>query len=92
MRQIETRHWRRITKAKAKKLYRKGIDIMVIPCKVLPENSWEIGTITNFSYYDRPRFENFLNEFCWYNCQSNELGKYPAFYERRPLRMEDLEK
>ena len=81
MRQIETRHWRRITKTKAKKLYEEGTTILLVPHKVLPENVWGIGS--ELIGYNPLDFETVLNTFCWYNCQHNELGKYPAFYERK---------
>ena len=86
MRQIETRHWRRITKAKAKNMYMMGYGpLLIVPCKVDPENRWGIGVpIDNqCEPSTEEEWEKFLNEFCWYNCQYNELGKYPAFYERR---------
>ena len=83
MRQIESANWRRISKAKARKLYNAGEDILVVPCKVHPENHLGIGVTTSINYWEHPTFEVFLNEFCWYNCQHNELGKYPAFYERK---------
>lgn len=81
MNPIETRNYRRISKTKARKLYNEGTDILVVPCKVHPENDWGIGVKTNIEYWEHPSFEKFLNEFVWYNCQYNELGKYPAFYE-----------
>lgn len=83
MRPVETAHWKRISKAKARKLYNAGTSIMVVPHKVNPENNWGIGVITDIEYWDHPSFEKFLNEFVWYNCQYEELGKYPAYYERK---------
>ena len=83
MRQIVTKNWTRISKAKARKLYNAGEDILVVPCKVHPENQHGIGVTISISYWEHQTFEKFLNEFCWYNCNYNELGKYPAFYERR---------
>ena len=88
MRQIETAHWRRITKAKARKLYISGVNIMLVPHKVNPENRWGIGYIVHkhseipeygqYWYWDR-----LIDQFVLSNCQYNELGKYPAFYEER---------
>ena len=89
MRQITTKHWSRITKAKAKKMYMAGDGpLLIVPCKVDPENRWGIGgsyaPIHNqFEESTEEEWEKFLNEYCWYNCQYAELGKYPAFYERR---------
>ena len=83
---IETRHWRRITKAKAKKMYMEGDGpILIVPHKVNPENRFGIGLpIHNqFEPSTEEEWNNFLNEYCWYNCQYNVLGRYPAFYERR---------
>lgn len=82
MRQIETAHWRRISKAKAKKLYEEGTDILVLPRLVHPENMFGIGVTTSIAYWDHTPWEKFINEFCWYNCQYAEWGTYPAFYER----------
>lgn len=81
MRNIETKHYKRISKAKARKLYDNGIDIMVVPCNLSPENPWGIGVTTNGHYWDHADFDKFVLEFTWYNCNDNETGKYPAFYE-----------
>ena len=79
---IETANWRRISKAKARQAYLRGDTVLVVPCKVSPENVWGIGTYIVLEDDSEEEWEKFLNEFCWFNCQSNELGKYPAFYER----------
>ena len=81
MNKVETKNYRRISKAKARKLYDMGIDILVVPCKLSPENPWGIGVTTNGHYWNGAEFDRFLNEFIWYNCQNTEWGKYPAFYE-----------
>ena len=78
---VETKHYRRISKARARNLYDAGTDILVVPCKVNPENEWGIGVKTNGHYWDGTDFDRFIHEFIWYNCQYNETGKYPAFYE-----------
>lgn len=85
---IETAHWRRISKAKARKLYISGKDIMIVPHKVNPENEWGVGSIVH-QHPEIPEYERYwfwdrlIDQFVLYNCQYNELGKYPAFYERR---------
>ena len=84
---VETANWRRISKAKARQAYLRGDDpIRVVPCKVDPDNVWGIGTdivLDDESQgRSKERWETFLNHYIWDNCQHNELGKYPAFYER----------
>jgi hypothetical protein len=51
----------------------------ILPCKANPYSPWHDcrGTMTFTTEKD---FEDFLSEFEYYNCQTNELGRYAAYY------------
>ncbi len=86
MRQIVTKNWKRISKAKAKKMFMMGDgQLLILPCKIDPENNWGIGHYPPQDRFQRTEedWEKYMNEYYWYNFQYNEWGKYPAFYERR---------
>lgn len=73
---------KRVNKIKARNLYNSGQTIYLVPCKVpgtMKENNWikpqsirKIGLNSGF--------DSVVNNFSYYNCQYNELGRYPAYY------------
>ena len=70
--------YRRISKQRARLRYNTGSAVFICPCKVNPCNLWGIGTIIDpFNGYD---FDSLINEYEFYNCGHNELGRYTAFY------------
>lgn len=79
MRHIETKHFKRITKTAARKIYEANGDIYVCPHKVNPENSW--GLLLGPMLGTRP-FDDMIANATWYNCNA-ELGRYLAFYIRK---------
>ena len=71
----------RVSKATARRLYNQGYCLYVVPVKVNPDNFWGIGCIIDNAAVDPEKeFQKVVNSFTWYNCNYNELGKYPAFY------------
>lgn len=69
----------RVNKTKARKLYNQGEDIALVACNVrFPGNQWiQPVVINNKTGVD---FDKAINEFEYYNCQDNTLGKYAAYY------------
>lgn len=79
MNKYETKNIIRVNKKVARKLYNLGFDVGLCPCKANPESPWGL-----MGWYDKYNseysFDNLINMFTWYNCNYNELGKYPAYY------------
>lgn len=73
-----TLNYNRIDKSEARKLYNLGKPIMILPCDANPNNPWFSNSmISNESGRD---FDALVNEFTYYNCNTSELGRRPAFY------------
>lgn len=72
--------WVRISKKEAKNRYEKGEELIFIPCKARPFTEWHLECLIS-PEKERP-FESVVNEFSFYNCQTNELGKYPSYYKK----------
>ena len=73
-----TFNYTRINKPEARKLYNLGRPIVVLPCKANPNSPWfSNSTVSKESGRD---FNTLVNEFIYYNCNTSELGRYPAFY------------
>lgn len=77
----------RVNKAQARRMYRSGITIRLLPCKCadsLADGSgvWikpsEISLLT--TEHDQNQFDRDVNEYEWYNCQYHELGYYAHYY------------
>lgn len=93
MNQIEIEGWVRISKQKARKLYDEGQTVKLCPVKAHPCNkyyplSFDINKGDKFEIepFDwELKFDSRVNNFEYYNCQDNELGKYSAFYVRREV-------
>ena len=80
MNQVRVNGYVRISKQKARRLYDNGENIYLLPCKVSPASEW-IRPYQANDYLEYQRsFDRVLASFEYYNCQYNELGKYPAFY------------
>lgn len=78
MRQIETLHWRRISKAEAKRRFKNGEQVYLLPHRMNPENIW----MSPFSTQGAQDFDKFCNAVVYYNCTS-ETGNYLSYYERK---------
>lgn len=73
-----TLNYTRINKPEARKLYNLGRPIVVLPCKANPNSPWfSNSTVSKESGRD---FDALVNEFTYYNCNTVELGRRPAFY------------
>ena len=69
--------YKRISKTAAKKAYdAKGV--YICPCNIRPFGIWGMGVWVKSSSGEA--FEKVVNAFEFYNCNSNETGKYAAFY------------
>ena len=66
----------RISKARAKKMFRHGQRIYACACNLRPDVVGMVPVVKEES------FEQFENAFCFYNCANAETGKYPAYYAR----------
>lgn len=81
MLKIETKNFRRISKQAAKKRYYMNQPVIMVPCKVNPENDYIGSRPLTLESCSGATFERVLNEFTFYNCNYSELGKYAAYYE-----------
>ena len=76
--------WMRISKRRARSEYENGRDVIITPAFVDPFNIWRPHTrISNKRQWGVDvTFDSIINEYEYYNCNSNELGRYPAYYVR----------
>ena len=81
MRHIETKHFKRISKSAARKIYEQNGDLYMIPCNLHPENSWGLllGPVATVGTFDRT-----VTWATYYNCDT-ERGRYLAFYIRKEV-------
>lgn len=70
-------NYEKITKTQARKMHANGEKVFCLPCNVHPNNMW-VGMAEILPDYD---FEKFCNEYAFYNCGTNYLGKRIAFYK-----------
>ena len=75
---LETNEYIRVGKKDARKYYKSGFKVFVLPCNVGLNSSWISPTILPKSR----DFDNIMNEYMYYNCNS-ELGYYPSFFISR---------
>ena len=71
-------NYNRINKSEARKLYNLGKPIMILPCNANPNSPWFSNSM--ISKESGRDFDALVNEFIYYNCNTSELGRYPAFY------------
>ena len=79
----------KVNKTKARKLYDAGVALFLIPCKVSLDNIWGIG-----GFFDKScgkTFDALVNEFEYYNCNNNEMGKYCSFYFKQVPNLSKLQ-
>lgn len=74
-----TLNYTRINKSEARKLYNLGRPIVVLPCKANPNSPWFSNSTVTKESTDKD-FDTLVNEFTYYNCNTAELGRRPAFY------------
>ena len=69
------KHYVRINKAKAKREYERGTEVIVCPCNLRPFTMWHCECVVSEGGFDR-----FVNEFEFYACLNSETGRKSAFY------------
>lgn len=79
-------NYKRITKPNARKMYNKGYDILLLPCKVNDnvvdsKNPWVKPVTINIKtcQYDANKFDRTVNNYVYYNCNV-ELGYYAHYF------------
>lgn len=79
----------RVSKAAMHSVIKRNINFIIIPCNGRLETPWHLEMEVNPGEMleNYGTFDNFLNHYCYYNCNS-ELGKYPAFY----VKINDIKK
>lgn len=83
MNNIETKNYKRVNKKQAEKLYKQGKTFFMCACKVDPESLW--GLLCEVKNNNEKSFDTFINNFSYYNCNTSELGKYPAYYIKKSM-------
>ena len=68
----------KVNKQKANRLFNEGKYIYILPCKANPNSSW-ISPMCFKKSQDSNNFLNIVNQYEYYNCNS-QLGKYSAFF------------
>ena len=85
------KHYKRITKANARRAFIAGKDIIVCPSNLRPFGFWNPQIEWNINresfqnelpFYESPEklFNYTVNQFEFYNCINTETGKYTNFY------------
>lgn len=71
-----------VNKRTAEKLINKGYTIRMIPCKLRLGNIWfapaEIDAMKLADW--GINFTMFVNEYIYYNCNNNEVGRHPHYF------------
>lgn len=68
----------RVNKATARKLYRNGCEIHLLPCKVRLKNEWVSPIAISLETHNET-FDRVVNQYEYYNCNA-ELGYYAHYY------------
>ena len=74
--------FKRINKKHARQAYNNGLTVVFCPVKIRPFSPWGLSMEQNKNNQNCAGvdFEQLVNAFEFYNCGSNETGKYTAFY------------
>lgn len=67
--------YKKVNKAVARKLFRHGVEVYVLPCKCRFENEW----VRPFLLQKTDTFDRIVSEYEYYNCNA-ELGYYCSYY------------
>ena len=73
--------YKKITIKTAEKLFKSGIDFIIIPNKCNINNLWGLGYQVNNLDREEMTFKQLVNNFNYYNCNDRETGLKPAFYK-----------
>jgi hypothetical protein len=74
------KEYKKITIKTAKKYFNNNKDFIIIPNKTNINNIWGIGYQVNNLDRTEENFNQLVNNFSYYNCNTKELGLKPAFY------------
>lgn len=76
--------WQRVSKRHARSAYEAGSDVIITPVNIAPFNPWRThARISKRKQWGcNATFDSIVNDYEYYNCNSNELGRYPAYYVR----------
>ena len=76
--------WVRVNKRHARSAYEAGSDVIITPANIKPFNPWRThARISKRRQWGcNVTFDSIINEYEYYNCNSNEVGRYPAYYVR----------
>ena len=78
------KHWRRVNKATARRVFSRGGIVLICPVNLRPDSVWSpCAPIAygNTSELDINReFDIRVNSFDFHTCINNETGRYVAFY------------
>ena len=77
--------YKKVNKKQARKLFLQRYDIYLLPCKVNLQNMWIKPCIISIVNKENGKardvdFDKLVNEYEYYNCNYNELGKYASYY------------
>lgn len=73
-------HYTRIDKRQARKIYNGGGSVVILPHRANPHSIWFDGADFSKENTGNKDFDGLVSEFTYYNCNTAELGRYPAFY------------
>jgi hypothetical protein len=83
MNQITIDGYRRINKTNARKLYNRGVEIVLCPNKMRPFTPWQFEIrIKRKLDWTATTFDKVVNEFEYYNCTNTETGYRTSYYAR----------
>lgn len=76
--------WRRVSKRHARFAYENGNEIILAPVNVDPFGPWALGVHVHKDFWScaDSEFDAIVDRFIIFNCNSAELGHYPAYYIR----------
>lgn len=70
---------KQINRRKAKRLFEDGVEIFVVPCKMKLYSPWSEPMKIGEGAFVIRTFNSFINEFEYYNCNS-ETGSYTHYF------------
>ena len=88
MNRITMNGYTRISKTEAKRRFNTGENVLFTPCNLRPgERLFGLSILANIDDWGlasvnprENRFDTMVNEFTWYNCNS-ETGRYITYYK-----------
>jgi hypothetical protein len=79
----------KINKTKARRLFKEGIELIVVPSKMPLDSVWGCSFRVNKEDYIRQNcddtsnlFDRVMNQIEYYNC-NNEMGNYLHYYTEK---------